>query len=136
MASASGPGWFSINPNAGTSRAGQAARVYESGAAATVAFDEVVERGAECFPVEFDLPDVFTLIEATSEVVDVDGRRVALIELDYEQSVGGLTVDAESKIVVTQVDQILMSAQFFGLAGDSPDLVDLVATAAVQSEGQ
>ena len=136
VARGSGPSWLAATPGAGASRAGQDFRIYADVESASAAFAELVERGEECFPAELELPDDFSLLEVVDEVVDVGGRQVLHVELAYEQLLGGQAFDVEAKIAITLADETMLTASFFGLAGDSPDLVGLLAAAADRGEAQ
>lgn len=134
-AATSGPSWLAVSPNIGASELNQGNRIYADVDAATVAFEEVKATGLECFPEEIQLPDGFEIVSSEAEVLDVDGTQVVHVEIDFVQTLGTQTYDVEAKIAVAQFDEVLTSLRFFGLAGDAPDLPELVAIAAERGSG-
>ena len=127
-----GPFWISVTPGTGASELGQVFRIFANTDSASAALEEVTTVGVDCFVAELGLPDEFELTNSTTELAEVDGQQVAHVELDYLQKIGEQTFDVEAKFAVTQIGPILTSAQFFGLAGDSPNLPELVATSAIR----
>lgn len=136
VAATFGPSWISISPGIGSSEVRQGSRIYSDSAAASAAFEEVASIGVECFPEELAFPDEFELVSSAAEELEIGGTRVVHVELDYVQSFGGQTFDVDVKIAVAQFGEVLTSVRFFGLAGDSPELPELVALAAQQGAGR
>ncbi len=127
-----GPFWISVSPGTGASELGQVFRIFADADSASAAFEEFTTVGVDCFVAELGLPVEFELTNSTTELTEVDGQQVVHVELDYLQKVGEQAFDVEAKFAVTQTGPTLTSAQFFGLAGDSPNLPKLVATSAIR----
>lgn len=130
VAGADGLSWVLLTQGAGSSQIEQSFERYASAAEAEDAFDELVERGASCLPVELSMNDAFDPQTAATEVVEAEGREVVIIDLEIEQLLSGQIFDVQASLAATQVDDSLYVMEFFGLPSDAPDLASLVVAAA------
>jgi hypothetical protein len=65
-------------------------------------------------------------IDGSIEIVERDGRRFLVEQLNLEQTLEGApSADAQVITVLTTVDSEIVGWRFLGLAGDEPDLIDL-----------
>ena len=127
-----GPSWIAISPGVGGSVVGQNSAFHASEEDASTAFAELIDLGTDCFGESIGLlpePD-FRLVEGVLEIEEVDGFTVVQFDLDYIQTVGTQEFDVEVRAAFIQTGRFSAEVTFVGLAGDSPDLIELVVLAA------
>ena len=129
-----GPKWIAISPGTGASEVRQGAAVYEDEALAAAAFDRLIDGGVDCLLDDLGLTDNFVLTDMSFEAVEVDGVTVAVTQLDLDQFLGGQPFAVEIQAVEALAGNAVHVVGFFGLAGDSPDLTELVVTAINKAE--
>ncbi len=126
-----GPSWVAISPGVGGSQVQQSSFVLADEDEAAEVFTLFETLGAECYNTVTGLADPpFTLIESSLERLEVDGFDVLLVTLDYIQMLGTQEFDAQAGIAVTTTGRYILNMEFAGLTGDSPDLANLVVSAA------
>ena len=130
LASTTGPQWLAISPGVGGSEIIQSADRFSDETTASAVFDRFVELGADCFAEVVGLPEPFRLVGSAFETQELNGRTIALVKLDYIQLVGAQEFEVEVASAIVQEGPFNLRVNFFGLAGDSPDLAALVSQAA------
>ncbi len=128
---ATGPSWQAITPGVGGSQVQQATMIFSSQDQAAKARADLVEQGTDCFEELVGLSEpMFTLVGEAINTETVATREVTTLELNYVQNINGEEFDADVQMSLVQDGRYVFVWEFFGLAGDSPNLAELAALSA------
>lgn len=136
QARVAGSSWISVSPGAGVSQLSQNTSIYVDDAAALASFTELVDLGVDCFVDSLELTPEFRVNGRAFDAVEIDGKDVVVVRLDVAQTVGTQVIDVEFGFAAARTGRFATSVFFGGLIGDSPDLGQLVSTAAKRLEEQ
>lgn len=132
-----GPGW---STRTGTSVLFQGATIFASAADAAQEIQRSTESVGDCLAglAPTMIPGANETTDSTTGVVTMEGIDVLVATADVRQVIdaptGRIEADARVMVAVTQVDELVLSWMFIGVAGDEPDLALLVVDAAQQIE--
>ncbi len=128
---ANGPGWLAITPGVGGSRVEQSTLIFPSAELAQNAVEELIAAGIDCYQQLVDLPEpMFSVVDGSITTEMVGDREVVNVQLDFVQDLNGAEFEADADMAVVQDGRFVFLFEFFGLAGDSPNLGELAVSAA------